>query len=158
MFCNNSFFLEKRNQEVHGLSKALFDQTVIYKVLYKEAVIQQQYFIFQHVEEYFFGQFGWKVARGYLQIHSEWFRRHQASDPIVGLANFLQFIHSLPSALNLVSWYPLWHWQPPLLLDSAERSFATCNPSCSDVCQFKDSVHVFLSCWGGTLRRGALPR
>lgn len=111
--------------------------------------IQQQYFILQHVEEFwFFCRFGWKVAREYLQIHSDWFRWHQASDPTVGLAHFLQFNHSLPSVLNLVSWYPLWHWQPPLLLDSAERSFAICNPSYSDVCQFKDSVHVFLELLG----------
>lgn len=46
------FLLEKRNQEIHGLSKALFGQSVIYKVLYKEMSIQQQYFIFQHVEEF----------------------------------------------------------------------------------------------------------
>lgn len=100
---------------------------------------------------FFFCQFGWKFAREYLQICSDWFKWHQASEPIVGLANFLQFIHSLPSALNLVSWYPLWYWQPPVLLDSAERSFAICNPSYSDVCQFKDSVHVFLELLEGAL-------
>lgn len=48
------FFLEKRNQEILGLSKALFDQSVIYNVFYKETLIQQQYLIFQHVEEFFF--------------------------------------------------------------------------------------------------------
>lgn len=144
------FFLEKRNQEILGLSKALFDQSVIYNVFYKETLIQQQYLIFQHVEEFFFfGQFGWKVARGYLQTCvCGWFRWYQASDPIVGLGNFLQFIHSLPSNLNLESWYPSWHWQPPLLVDSAEWRFAMCNPSYGDVCQFKDSVHVFLELLG----------
>lgn len=48
-------------------SKALFDQSVIYKVLYKEAVIQQQYFIFQHVEEAFLFLSVWmKICKGIL--------------------------------------------------------------------------------------------
>ena len=36
----------------------------------------------------------------------------------------------------------------PLLLDSAERSIDICNPSYSDVRQFKDSVHIFLELVG----------
>lgn len=37
---------------------------------------------------------------------------------------------------------------PPLLLDSAERSFDICNLSYIDMCQFKDSAHVFLELVG----------
>lgn len=96
----------------------------------------------------FFCWFGWKVAREYLQIHSDWFRWHQASDPTAGLGNFLQFIHSLPSVLNLASWYPLWHWQPPRYWIVQREALPHVTQSTVMLCQFKDSVHVFLELLG----------
>lgn len=149
VFCNDSFFpRKKRIRRYMDFPKHFLTNQLFIKCFIKKHSSTSNISYFNTLKNFFFGQFGWKVARRYLQIHSGWFRWYQASDPIVVLANFLQFIRSLPSVLNLISWYPLWHWQPPLLLDSAERSFAMCNSSCSDVCQFKDSVHVFLELLG----------